>query len=124
MITLKVDVSTLVTLKDPLWSDYGQAEAPRQNRSESGGGVIRVTELGDPGNVISMGFRDVEQADYEALRDFIKDDMQYSGVTFTFTDSFGDDHTGMLYWSGLETWKPGKGGRWRGQLVIKRNLGA
>lgn len=111
-----------VEFRDPV-VDYGPEEPPRQRVWMSGGGVMRVAILGDPDVVFKMDFKEVPNAMWESMREFIQDVIEYSAQTFTYTDTFGAEHTGMRYVSGIETWRQRRGQRWHGSLVIRKDLG-
>ena len=120
MITLTYDVTT-VNLKDPL-APHWPEEPPRQRKTVSGGGVVRVAQVGDPDVVIQMQFRNVSDAQGTALLSFLKTTVNYSEKAFTYTDPFSTAYANMRYDSGIETWKKIRGG-WQGSLVLRKDLG-
>jgi hypothetical protein len=113
----------VVEFRDPLL-DYGPEEPPRQRTWVSGGGVMRVATLGDPDLVLKMSFRDVSDAQWQAMRTFIQDTINYAAESFSYVDPLGTLYTGMRYVSGIETWRwQRRAARWHGSLTIRQDLG-
>jgi len=116
--------ATEVSVKDPL-APYGPEEAPRQARTVSGGGVIRVSTLGDPDQVLPLHFVRVSNSQWVALKTFIEDTISHGATAFTFTDPLGTAYTNMRYMGGKETARrQAKGGTWSFDITLQKDLGA
>ena len=65
-----------------------------------------------------LHFRNLTNADWVLLRDFVQDTVQFAKTLFTYTDPFGTAHTNMRYLGGIEAFVAGPGRRWSGDLRI------
>ena len=88
------------------------------------GGGIKTASIGGSSDHIDMQVRfNLGNTDYEALRDFIQDTVDWAALPFSFTDSNGTTFTNMHYISGLPQFRRIKG-RWVGSLRLAKDMSA
>lgn len=114
---------TTVNLPDPR-KPYRPKNPPRQVITISGGGVMRVSDMGVPDHVLVLSFVRLTPDEFEDLFDFIVDDLKFKGLPCTYTDHEGTAHTNMHYTDGLDTREQWGNGRWNITITLTKNLGS
>lgn len=114
---------TSIQLPDPR-APYAPREPLRQVITRSGGGVVRVSELGVPDEILPLRFVRLTNTQFASLKSFIADTLKYKGYPCTYTDHDGTDHTNMHYVEGLDTREQYRPGRWNVTITLMKNLGS
>lgn len=116
--------ATSITIAGPKYPDEPGESAPVVVGRTMGGG-IKVANLGSGTDFESpkLQFREMSNADYETLRNFIQDTCTWSVTPFTYTDPYSGSHTNMHYISGLPEFRRIRG-KWNGTIELAKNMSA
>jgi len=126
-LALTSNFSTTVTVNAPQYPEQRGESYPMIYGRTMGGG-IKVADLG-PGTATvfrnpTLVFDRLSNTQYEALRDFLKTNAQYSKNSFRYTDPFGTQHTNMHYTGGLEGFRSSVGNFWSGTINLAKDMSA
>lgn len=91
------------------------------------GGGVRVTDTSEAGQTyrtMTVSYRGLTRAQWDAMVTFFSSTVQWSGLTFTWTDPFTVQHTGLRYLSGIPEARSRRHDRWDVDLVFAIDAGA
>ena len=91
------------------------------------GGGVRVTDtsaMGETYRTMVVSFRGLTRTQWDALVAFLATTVQWSGLTFSWTDPFTVQHTGLRYLSGIPEARSRPHDRWDVDLVFATDAGA
>ena len=119
--------STSITIAAPKRPEAEGYVRPQIVGRTMGGGrkVADMSSGTDWRQGIPLNFVALERADWDALRDFIRNTADWSSNLFTYTDPRAVALTNMFYISGIpEARAVGAGDRWNCTLVISKDEAA
>ena len=77
----------------------GNALGRRQESGESGGGIVKVADLGNEDEFITVILNNLSATNIAALKTFLRDSLvNWRANTFTFTDEASNTYT-VRYWN-------------------------
>lgn len=120
--------ATSITIKAHAYPERPGRTTPQLLGFTIGGGV-RTADLGgtDVWERPILNFVDLSTADYESLRGFIESTLNWSQLSFTYTDPHGTAHTAMHYVGGLPEFRSSRGpskGLWSGTIELHKDMTA
>lgn len=92
-----------LTYPPPAKNSYISHPIPRQFSEPTADGNSRSVTYGETSQFFEFTLADLEDADFDELMEFLKDDINFAEKTFTFTDPKETEWAKVKYEKGIET---------------------